>query len=76
MSRIELIETTLKSIEKLPENELQEINDFAEFLLSKVDKKQLTKDISQINLASGSYKFLAQDDNIYTVNDLKEKYGK
>jgi hypothetical protein len=76
MSRSELIETALKRIEKLPENELQEVNDFAEFLLTKIEKKHLSKDVSQVNTASVSYKFLAEDDNIYTVNDLKEKYGK
>jgi hypothetical protein len=76
MSRLELIETTLQSIQKLPENELLEIHDFAEFLLSRLEKKNLSNDVSKINISSSSYKFLEEDDDIYTVNDLKEKYGK
>jgi hypothetical protein len=76
MSRLELIETTLQSIQKLPENELLEIHDFAEFLLSRLEKKKLSDDVTTINISSGSYKFLEEDSDIYTVNDLKEKYGK
>ena len=76
MSRSELIETTLKSIEKLPENELQEIYDFAIFLLARAEKKRLSSEVSQINISSSSYKLLEEEDDIYTVNDLKEKYGK
>ncbi len=71
-----MIETTLQSIQKLPENELLEIHDFAEFLLSRLEKKNLSNDVSKINISSSSYKFLEEDDDIYTVNDLKEKYGK
>ena len=76
MSRLELIETTLQSIQKLPEHELLEIHDFAEFLLSRIEKKNLSNEITRFNVSSGSYKFLEQDSDIYTVNDLKEKYGK
>jgi hypothetical protein len=76
MSRLELIETTLQSIQKLPENELLEIHDFAEFLLSRIEKKRLSDDVSKINVSSASYKFLEDDSDIYTVSDLKEKYGK
>ena len=76
MSRLELIETTLQSIQKLPENELLEIHDFAEFLLSRIEKKRLSDDVSKINVSSSSFKFLEDDSDIYTVSDLKEKYGK
>jgi hypothetical protein len=71
MSRLELIETTLQSIQTLPENELLEIHDFAEFLLSRLEKKNLSNDVSRTNISSASYKFLEQDDDIYTVKNLK-----
>ncbi len=76
MSKTELIEKTLASLSQLPENELKEIHDFAEFLLSKINQRLLTQDVSQLNMNSKSYKFLADDKDIYTVNDLKVKYGK
>lgn len=76
MSKTELIEKTLACLSQLPENELKEIHDFAEFLLSKINQRLLTQDVSQLNMNSKSYKFLADDKDIYTVNDLKVKYGK
>ena len=71
MSRLELIETTLQCIQKLPEHELLEIHDFAEFLLSRLEKKNLSNDVSRINISSASYKFLEQDNDVYTAKDLK-----
>ena len=76
MSKTELIEKTLQSLNQLPENELMEINDFAAFLLSKINQRVLTEEVTQMNMQSKSYKFLADDKDIYTVNDLKVKYGK
>lgn len=76
MSKIELIEKTLINIQQLPENELKEIHDFAEFLLSKIQQKILSDEVTQVNVSSSAYKFLEEDTDIYTVNDLKVKYGK
>lgn len=76
MSKTELIEKTLESLNKLPENELKEIHDFAAFLLSKINQRLLTEEVTQFNINSSSYKFLADDKDLYTVNDLKVKYGK
>lgn len=76
MSKTELIEKTLESLNKLPENELKEIHDFAAFLLSKINQRLLTEEVTQVNINSSSYKFLADDKDLYTINDLKVKYGK
>ena len=76
MSKTELIEKTLVSLYQLPEHELTEIHDFAAFLLSKINQRILTEEVTQVNLNSKSYKFLADDKDIYTVYDLKIKYGK
>lgn len=76
MSKAELIEKTIASLKQLPEHELKEIHDFAEFLLAKIQDRLLTEDVTQLNAASTSYKFLEEDTDLYTVNDLKVKYGK
>ena len=76
MSKIELIEKTVASLQQLPENELKEIHDFAEFLLSKIHGKLLSEEVTKLNTTSTSYKFLDEDTDLYTVNDLKVKYGK
>ncbi len=76
MSKTELIEKTLTNLNQLPEDELKEIHDFAEFLLSKIHHKILSEEVTQVNASSASYKFLEEDTDLYTVNDLKVKYGK
>ncbi len=76
MSRQELIEKALKGMETLSNEELNEMNNFLEFILSKHEKKALSRDVSGINTSSKSYKFLEEDSDLYTVNDLKVKYGK
>lgn len=75
MSKTELIEKTIASMNQLSENELKEIHDFAEFLLLRIQKKILSEEVTEMNVNSKSFKFLADDKDIYTVNDLKVKYG-
>ena len=76
MSKIELIEKTIQSIQQLPEQQLAQVHDFAEFLLSRIHKSLLSEEVTRLNLSSKSYKFLEDDTDLYTVNDVKEKYGK
>ena len=76
MSKTELIEKTVANLNQLPENELKEIHDFASFLLSKIQQRIIAEEVSQLNTASSSFKFLEEDKDLYTVNDLKVKYGK
>ncbi len=76
MSRTELLEKTVSKLSQLPEQELNEVSDFAEFLLAKIQKIILSDEVTKLNLSSNAYKFLEDDKNIYNVSDLKEKYGK
>jgi hypothetical protein len=76
MSKVELIEKTIRNMQALPEQDLAAVHDFAAFLLSRIEKNILTEEITQANLSSTSYQFLEEDKDLYTVNDLKEKYGK
>ena len=74
MSRQELIQYTVEHIQKLPEEKIKEVADFAEFLLSKIEDKVLIEGIQKLAARSKSYTFLEQEDELYTVNDLKERY--
>lgn len=72
MSRQELIENTIQKLNNLPDNKIIEVNDFIEFILHKIDETLLIEGIK--NLESKSFNFLADDEDIYSVNDLKENY--
>ena len=76
MKRATLMQQAIENISRLPEPQLKEINDFAEFLLSRIQQEILSEEVSSTNLASDAYKFLEADADLYTVNDLKVKYGK
>jgi len=76
MNREVLIKNTIKKIEQLPDIKIKEVEDFAEFLLSKVDDKILVEGIQKLASDSKAFEFLKDEEDIYTVNDIKEKYVK
>ena len=74
MDRSVLIKNTLKKIKLLPDIKIQEINDLADFLLSKTENKILQEGLQNIASDSKSFDFLIEEENLYSVNDIKEKY--
>jgi len=74
MNRSALIKETIDKIHQLPNVKIQEINDFAEFLLSKIDDKILLEGIQKLTTDSKSFKYLKNEEDLFSVNDLKEKY--
>lgn len=74
MNRKKLIANTIGKIQQLPDVKIQEINDFADFLLSKIDDKILLKGIQKITSDSRTFEYLKDEEDLYSVNDLKEKY--
>ncbi|MFA7326216.1 MAG: DUF2281 domain-containing protein [Candidatus Kapaibacterium sp.] len=73
MTKEALIEKTINTISKLPEDNISEVADFAEFLLSKYEDRILTKGIEKLVSESGSFSFLREEEVEYGVADLKEK---
>jgi antirestriction protein len=74
MNREQLIEETFQKVNKLPDEKIREINHFAEFLLSKIEDAIDLEGIAQITSNSQSFDFLRYDEDLYTVNDVIEKY--
>jgi hypothetical protein len=74
MDREVLIKDTLIKINQLPDLRIQEINDFAEFLLSKIDDKILLEGIQKLAADSKSFDYMNNEENLYSVNDVKESY--
>ena len=74
MKRNILIKETIDKIQRLPDIKIQEINDFAEFLLTKIDDKILLEGIQKLTSDSKSFQYLNNEEDLYSVNDLKERY--
>jgi len=74
MTRDTLIKKTMDNLNRLPDQKLQQVLDFAELLLSKIDDQLITQGIQKLAKDSKVYKFLEEEDDLYSVQDLKEKY--
>lgn len=74
MSRDALIKVALDSLSKLSDQKIREVTDFAEFLLSKSEDSILVEGIQKMASESKSFDFLNDEEDIYTVADLKEIY--
>lgn len=74
MNRSDLIKETIDKIQQLPDIKIQVINDFAEFLLSRIDDKILLEGIQKLASESKSFEYLKNEEELYSVNDIKEKY--
>ena len=74
MNRETLIRKAIENLAKLPDQNLKEVSDFAEFLLSKIDDKVIIEGIQKLTMDSKSFQFLEEEADLYTVNDLKEPY--
>lgn len=70
MERQIFIEKMLNKIRLLPDSEIKEVNDFADFLLSKIDDKILLEGIQKIESDSKSYDFLKDDEDLYSVKAI------
>jgi len=74
MNKTLLIDKTIQNIRKLPVNKVKEVNDFAEFLLYRLEDQILTEGIQELASSSKTYDFLLEEPDLYTVNDLKVKF--
>lgn len=74
MSREELIKETIEKLNLLSDNRLQEVSDYVSFLTVKLDDKIINEGIKKNASLSKSYEFLHEEEELYKVSDIKEKY--
>ena len=75
MTRQAIIERTIKVINQLPEDKAQEISDFADFISKRYEEHQLTQAIQKLTSESQSFGFLHNEEELYSIADLKEVYN-
>jgi len=74
MTKETLIKRTFSTLSKLPQDKVKEVSDFADFILKKYDEEILQKGIEELVSNSKIYSFLEEEEDLYTFEDLKEKY--
>ena len=75
MTKQTIIEKTVKAMENLPAEKAVEISDFAEFLSKQYEESQITNGIQTIASKSKTYAFLENEEELYTLSDIKEPYN-
>lgn len=75
MTHQAIIERTVKAINQLPQEKASEISDFADFITKKYEEQLLNDNIQQLVISSKSFSFLNDEEDLYSVNDLKERYN-
>jgi hypothetical protein len=74
MSGKTVINRTLTTLSKLPPDKVKEVSDFADFILKKYEEEILQRGIEKLVSESKAFYFLNDEEDLYTVEDLKEKY--
>lgn len=75
-----LIDKLQSDVQKLPANLQQEVADFVEFLLAKVEQNSVRQEESEWYQASISYMMQRMDEEegeeapVYTLSDVKVRY--
>ncbi|MCE4565093.1 hypothetical protein INQ51_12310 [Maribellus sp. CM-23] len=68
------IKSTIQKLNRLPDEKLPEVENFIDFLLAKIDDALLTEGMQKLTSESKAFKYLEHEENLYSVEDLKEKY--
>ncbi len=72
MTKQLIIERTVKIINELPVDKAEAISDFADFVFKRYEEDTLKQGIQSLVTESNSFNFLQEEEEIYTVADLKE----
>ena len=75
MIREAIIERTIKALNQLPDDKAQEISDFVDFIIKRYEEHQLTEGIQEITSKSEAFNFLNEEEDLYSLSDLKEVYN-
>ena len=75
MTRKDIIEKTVNAINRLPDDKAEEILNFADLIIKKYEEKNLAKNIMHLSSTSHALNFLNEEEELYSSDDLKEKYN-
>ena len=74
MEREALMNETIYKIGQLPTKRIQEVNDFVEFIIRRVDDALITEGLQQLVTSGKPFDFLHDEPELYSINDLKVKF--
>ena len=73
MSKDFLLKKAANYLDNFSEDTLQEVINFEEYLLYKQEEIDINEGIKRLNMQSESLKFLNEEEDLYTLEDVKNK---
>jgi hypothetical protein len=74
MTREAIIQKTMEVLYALPTDKIEEVSDFADYILKKYDDRLLQQGMQALIEESDTFNFVEEEQELYTVKDLKERY--
>jgi hypothetical protein len=74
MTREAIIQKTMEVLSLLPADKLEEVSDFADYILKKYDDRSLQEEMQAVVEESSAFYFLKDEEDLYSVEDLKERF--
>ncbi|HRN55022.1 MAG TPA: hypothetical protein PLL71_01145 [Agriterribacter sp.] len=75
MTKEAIIKQTVSKMNQLPDDKVREISNFISFIFHQFEESLLTKGIQKMTEESQAFDFLNKEEELYTVEDLKEVYN-
>ena len=75
MTREAIIQRTLQTLSLLPREKAEEIANFADFILKKHEEQTLQAGIQKLVNDSEAFNFLKNEDDLYSSEDVKERFN-
>ncbi|BAU53469.1 hypothetical protein [Mucilaginibacter gotjawali] len=74
MTKEVIIQKTVRTLKSLPAEKAEEISDFAEYVFKKHEENMLKNGIESLIEQSQAFQFLNDEEDLYSVEDIKEKH--
>ncbi|MBC7446973.1 MAG: hypothetical protein H7330_02820 [Hymenobacteraceae bacterium] len=74
MTHQTIIAQTVEAIKRLPVEKAEEVAEFAVFLQARYEEQQLTRGLQQLTAESETFAFLADEEELYTPADLRQRF--
>lgn len=74
MTREAIIQKTMQVLSALPADKIEEISDFADYILRKYDDQVLQQEMQTLVEQSDTFDFIKEEEDLYSIDDLKERF--
>jgi hypothetical protein len=74
MTREAIIQKTMEVLHALPADKIEEVSDFADYILKTYDDRLLRQGMQALVEKSDTFSFVEEEQELYTIKDLKERY--